>query len=72
MGKYGRDPEFLKEVKLKVSEYIFQKTEKHLMSTHVQNNHFVYYLLNGNFLEVIHVPSFIEIMVVCQFCCNHA
>lgn len=56
MGKYGRDPEFLKEVKLKVSDYIFQKTEKHLSSKYVHNNHFVYYLMNGDFKN--HLPHY--------------
>lgn len=53
MGKYGRDPEFLKEVKLEVSEYIFQKAEKHLLSKYVQGNLFVYYLMNGKFGDIL-------------------
>lgn len=49
MGKFGRDPEFLKHVKLSVSEYIYQKAENHLKSKACQNNPILYFNLNGNY-----------------------
>ncbi|TND08136.1 MAG: S-adenosylmethionine-diacylglycerol 3-amino-3-carboxypropyl transferase [Bacteroidetes bacterium] len=49
MGKYGRDPEFLKEVQLTVSRYIFLKAEKHLEKPAAQKNHFLYHIMLGHF-----------------------
>jgi S-adenosylmethionine-diacylglycerol 3-amino-3-carboxypropyl transferase len=49
MGKYGRDPEFLKEVKVPVGQFIFNKAEKHLQSTRAQNNFMLRYNLTGSF-----------------------
>jgi len=49
MGKYGRDPEFLKEVKVPVGQFIFSKAEKHLQSTLAQNNFMLRYNLTGSF-----------------------
>jgi S-adenosylmethionine-diacylglycerol 3-amino-3-carboxypropyl transferase len=49
MGKYGRDPQFLKEVNLTVSQYIFQMAEQHLKSTHAQQNFILNYTLTGSF-----------------------
>lgn len=49
MGKYGRDPEFLKEVNVPVHEYIFQKAEKHLISNRSQKNYFLRMILLGEF-----------------------
>ncbi len=49
MGKYGRDPEFLKEVKVKVSEFIFKKAETQLQSKHAQTNFILHYTLTANF-----------------------
>jgi len=49
MGKYGRDPEFLKEVKVPVSEYIFTKAEKHLCSPGAQQNFFLHHIMLGTF-----------------------
>jgi len=49
MGKYGRDPEFLKEVDISVSDYIFQKAGKHLQSTLCQDNFILHFNLTGNF-----------------------
>lgn len=49
MGKYGRDPEFLKEVQLSVSEYILQQAGNHLQSVHAQDNFILRYNLTGNF-----------------------
>lgn len=49
MGKYGRDPQFLKEVQLTVSRYIFNKAEKHLESTAAQENYFLHHIMLGSF-----------------------
>jgi S-adenosylmethionine-diacylglycerol 3-amino-3-carboxypropyl transferase len=49
MGKYGRDPEFLKQVNISVGEFIFQRAEQHLKSTHAQNNFILRYNLMGSF-----------------------
>ncbi len=49
MGRLGRDPAFLKEVKLSVGDYIFQKAEKHLCSALAQSNHILRYNLTGDF-----------------------
>lgn len=49
MGKYGRDPEFLKEVKVPVGQSIFKKAENHLKSTNAQTNFILRYNLTGNF-----------------------
>ncbi|MGV3632574.1 MAG: DUF3419 family protein [Bacteroidota bacterium] len=49
MGKYGRDPEFLNEVKVPVGTFIFQKAEKQLSSLAAQNNFILRYNLTGDF-----------------------
>lgn len=49
MGKYGRDPEFLKEVEVSVSDFIYQKAGKHLQSVEAQKNIFLYFNLTGKF-----------------------
>jgi S-adenosylmethionine-diacylglycerol 3-amino-3-carboxypropyl transferase len=49
MGKIGRDPEFLNEVKLNVSTYIANKSESHLSSRDCQTNHFLHYIMKGSF-----------------------
>ena len=49
MGKYGRDPEFLKEVKVSVPDYIFKKAGKHLRSKAAQENFILRFNLTGNF-----------------------
>lgn len=55
MGRLGRDPEFLAEVKVPVSKFIFMKAEKHLKSTRAQSNHILRYNLTGSFgLELPH------------------
>jgi len=53
MGKYGRDPQFLKEVKVPVSEFIFQKAGHHLSSIGAQNNFMLHYQLTGSFGSVL-------------------
>jgi S-adenosylmethionine-diacylglycerol 3-amino-3-carboxypropyl transferase len=49
MGKFGRDPEFLKEVKVDVSKYIFEKAGKNLQKKAAQQNFFLYFNLTGTF-----------------------
>ncbi len=58
MGKYGRDPEFLKQVKVSVGEFIFQRAEKHLKSTHAQQNFILRYNLTGSFGSLL--PNYLE------------
>lgn len=49
MGRYGRDPEFLKHVTLTVPEYIRQKTEAHISSGMSTRNYFLHMIYTGNF-----------------------
>lgn len=49
VGKYGRDPEFLKEVQVPVSKFILNNTKKHLCSVACQKNYFLHYILTGEF-----------------------
>ncbi len=49
MGKYGRDPEFLKEVNIPVGDFIFRKAEVHLQSVSAQTNFILRYNLTGSF-----------------------
>ncbi|HRI00577.1 MAG TPA: DUF3419 family protein [Saprospiraceae bacterium] len=59
MGKYGRDPEFLKEVKLPVGEFIFKKAEAHLQSIPAQSNFMLRYNLTGSFGEML--PHYLQL-----------
>ncbi len=58
MGKYGRDPEFLKEVKVPVGQTIFQKAENHLKSVRAQNNFMLRYNLTGKFGDLL--PHYLQ------------
>jgi S-adenosylmethionine-diacylglycerol 3-amino-3-carboxypropyl transferase len=58
MGKLGRDPEFLKEVKVKVSDYIFNKAEKQLKSTAAQENFILRFNLTGSFGDLL--PHYLQ------------
>lgn len=49
MGKYGRDPEFLKEVEVNVGAHIFKKAENQLRRQSCQQNHMLRYNLTGSF-----------------------
>jgi S-adenosylmethionine-diacylglycerol 3-amino-3-carboxypropyl transferase len=49
MGKFGRDPQFLKEVQLSVHDFIYAKAEKHLSSTKAQENYFLQFILQQKF-----------------------
>ena len=49
MGKFGRDPKFLKQVAVPVSTFILDKAATHLGSTYSQSNYFLEYILKGKF-----------------------
>lgn len=49
MGRYGRDPEFLKQVDVHVGKTIYNKAALHLKSTGAQRNFILNYNLTGNF-----------------------
>ncbi|GAB2765828.1 hypothetical protein GCM10027275_04200 [Rhabdobacter roseus] len=49
MGKYGRDPEFLREVKVPVAKTIYAKAARHLQSAAAQTNPMLRYALTGSF-----------------------
>lgn len=51
MGRFGRDPAFLKQVDIPVSKFIFNKSEKHLKSIESQQNYFLKFILHGLFDE---------------------
>lgn len=53
MGKAGRDPQFLKQVKIPVADYIRQRTELHLQSPVAMRNHFLQYVFTGNFSTLL-------------------
>jgi len=49
MGRYGRDPQFLKEVGVNVGETIYNKATQHLRSAGAQQNFILNYNLTGDF-----------------------
>lgn len=51
MGRFGRDPAFLKEVEVPVSTFILGQAQQHLSTTHAQNNYFLHYIKKGTFGE---------------------
>jgi S-adenosylmethionine-diacylglycerol 3-amino-3-carboxypropyl transferase len=51
MGRVGRDPEFLKQVKGNVGEKIKKRINGHLKSTACQQNYFLKFMLQGDFGE---------------------
>ncbi|TJZ61347.1 DUF3419 family protein [Sphingobacterium olei] len=53
MGTLGRDPQFLKEVGVHVSDYIFKKAERHLKKVQAQTNLFLRYNLTGTFGDLL-------------------
>lgn len=64
MGKYGRDPEFQKQVQGSVSKFIFEKAAAHLASAAAQDNYILRYTLTGSFdgllphyLQKAHYPQ---------------
>ncbi len=53
MGRFGRDPAFLKEVEVPVSEFIIQKAKTHLSSTYAQSNYFLHFIMTGTFGQTL-------------------
>jgi S-adenosylmethionine-diacylglycerol 3-amino-3-carboxypropyl transferase len=51
MGKYGREPEKLKEVKEPVAQTIFNRASRHLASKACQKNYILQYALYGAFVD---------------------
>lgn len=51
MGRFGRDPAFLKEVDVQVGKHIYQKAAAHLRSVNCQQNPFLQFMLQGRFKE---------------------
>ncbi len=51
MGRVGRDPEFLKQVKGNVGEKIKKRINSHLKSAACQQNYFLKFMLQGDFGE---------------------
>lgn len=58
MGKYGRDPEFLREVKVPVSRFIYDKAAKHLSSVAAQDNFMLRFNLTGSFGDLL--PHYLQ------------
>lgn len=58
MGKYGRDPEFLKEVEVSVGKTIYNKAGHHLQSTHAQRNFMLRYTLTADFGDLL--PHYLQ------------
>lgn len=53
MGRFGRDPEFLKEVEIPVSEFIAKKSSQHLSDVACQHNYFLQFILRGKFMTAL-------------------
>jgi S-adenosylmethionine-diacylglycerol 3-amino-3-carboxypropyl transferase len=49
MGRFGRDPAFLKEVDVVVSQFILGQAEAHLSHVYAQNNYFLHFIMKGDF-----------------------
>jgi len=58
MGKFGRDPQFLKQVSLNVSRYIFGSAERELSGTHAFRNFILRYNLTANFGDLL--PHYLQ------------
>jgi S-adenosylmethionine-diacylglycerol 3-amino-3-carboxypropyl transferase len=59
MGEHGRDPEFLKHVKGNVSDLILAKEVDAIRKPSIQNNYFLYYILNNKFIET-YLPHYVR------------
>ena len=53
MGILGRDPSFLEEVKIPVSQFIINQATKELSSTSCQSNYFLDFILKGQFQNTL-------------------
>lgn len=49
MGKYGRDPQFLKQVQVPVSQFVREKAATHLQSAYSTQNAFLQMIFTGNY-----------------------
>ena len=49
LGRFGRDPQFMKEVHVSVADYILKQAQRHLSSTYCQNNYYLNFILTGTF-----------------------
>lgn len=49
MGSAGRSPEFMKHVRLNVSDFIYQTAQEHLQSVACQSNEYLSYIFTGCF-----------------------
>lgn len=58
MGRYGRDPQFLKHVAINVPNYIRAKAESHLQSSAATRNPFLEYIFRGIFRT--HLPVYLQ------------
>lgn len=58
MGKFGRDPEFLKQVSLNVSDYIFSRAERELSGTQLFRNFILHYNLTAGFGNLL--PDYLQ------------
>ncbi len=58
MGRYGRDPEFLKQVDVHVGRTIYNKAATHLRSVGAQRNFILNYNLTGDFGNLL--PHYLE------------
>lgn len=58
MGKYGRDPEFLKEVEVSVGKTIYEKAGRHLKQAHAQRNFMLRYTLTASFGDLL--PHYLQ------------
>ncbi|SDF87472.1 S-adenosylmethionine-diacylglycerol 3-amino-3-carboxypropyl transferase [Dyadobacter soli] len=58
MGKYGRDPEFQKQVQGSVSKFIFDKAAAQLASVAAQDNYILRYTLTGSFGDLL--PHYLQ------------
>jgi S-adenosylmethionine-diacylglycerol 3-amino-3-carboxypropyl transferase len=58
MGKFGRDPEFLKQVDVNVSNYIFERAGRELSSTRMFHNFILRYNLTAGFGKTL--PHYLQ------------
>lgn len=49
LGRYGRDPEFLKQVRVNVADYIITKASAHLQRSACTNNYFLHMIMTGSY-----------------------
>lgn len=58
MGRYGRDPEFLKEVEVSVGKTIYNKAGNHLQNPLAQRNFMLRYTLTASFGDLL--PHYLQ------------